>query len=122
MKFFLTLAFILISSAAFSQETSKNFPVDYPSDLPKPKITNAYQSSKQESGTVFQFESDLSGREVLDFFAAGMAAEGYVVANNPLYTEDNSGGSGEWIKGKNEVYILIVKAEENKTFISITYK
>jgi hypothetical protein len=122
MKLFITFVFILIASAAFSQETSKNFPEDYPADLPKPKITKSYESSKQESGTVFQFDTDLSGKETLDFFVAEMGKEGYEVANNPLYSEDNSGGSGQWRKGKNEVSILIVKAEENKTFISITYK
>lgn len=122
MKYLLTLVFILIASASFSQDLGKNFPADYPSDLPKPKITNGYQSSKQETGVVFQFDSDLSVKEALDFFAAEMPKAGYDVMNNPLYSDDNSSGSGDWKKDKNEVSLLIVKLDENKTFISIIYK
>lgn len=123
MKVLLTLVFILIASASFSQDLGKNFPADYPADMPKPKITNAYPSSKQETSTVFNFDTDLKVRDAMKFFVEEMSKAGYTaVDTEPLYTDGDAAATADWKKGNTEVMIMIIKVEDAMSSISISYK
>jgi len=119
MKLLLVVFLSLIScSVAFSQAS---FPADYPADLPRPKITQAYPSSKLDNGLIFQFESELSVADVLKFFQDEMPKLGYKISNGPTTTGDVSANAG-WNKGSREVTVMIVNSGTRKTSISILYQ
>ncbi|MBS1494903.1 MAG: hypothetical protein JST55_15420 [Bacteroidetes bacterium] len=124
MKVILTLVFILIASASFSQDLGKNFPADYPADLPKPKITVYNGSEPVDKGTVFMFDTDQTVKDAFNFFTAEMPKAGYKVYSEPLLSGD-TGGSGLWEKDDKIVTLLVMKPEgfeQTSISISITSK
>jgi len=117
MKLLLTLFFFLI---ACKISLAQDFPVDYPADLPKPKITVYNGSESVDKGTVYMFDTDQSVKDAFEFFTAEMPKAGYKVFSEPLLTGD-SDGSGLWEKDDKIVTLLVMKLEGfEQTLISIS--
>ena len=137
MKLLASLFFVcvlcLVSSVSYSQIPGledlqgiggTEFPSDYPSDMPKPKITMSLGSFPADNnGKIFNFESDLTVMDALKFFQDEMPKNGYKQINEAVIFDNNSGASAGWNNGNNEVILTIKADDERKQIaISILYK
>ena len=99
------------------------FPSDYPSDMPKPKITMSLGSFLAENGKMFNFESDLTVMDALKFFQDEMPKNGYEQINKEVIMDNISGASAGLKKGSTEVTLMIKADDDKKNIaISILYK